>query len=727
MRALKFILIIIALSMLVPSYALADLGAVYTTLIERDVYIYSEEAGEWRALRANYPLWAGDSLWAAEGARAEISIRGGTYVRMDAGTLLEVLEIEDGHARLFIEEGRVYINNERSAYEYVQIDSDYASVRVPEGAVVMFDVASSGAASVSVLKGYAHVQSTSGSVRVNAGSTVHVGYDLYADLTPLGAADEWERWNRARDDRYRDVYASTRYLPDELHEYSYDFDTYGSWVYVSDYGHVWRPSLSVSISVGWAPYKHGRWRWRHGHYVWVSYEPWGWGPYHYGRWAHIGHLGWCWVPPTHGAVYWGPGYVGWVYTSGYVAWVPLAPYEIYYGYGYYGPNSINIIDIDIHKTVVKNVYVNSKVKDAVTVVHHDTFLTGKEKPVKPPKNLFPRGKRGLGPPPDFRPDKKGKPVPRDMEVYKPRDIREMVKPERPERKPGPPDIKERPSVKPEPTIRRKPLEKPVPPGREMEKPAPERKVRPEREGPVRKFEAPARKQPAERPSPPGRDMERRAPELKERPGVQGPPERPERKERVEPPGRGIGPEKRVPSRELKAPERETPQRERERVITPPRPSQSERGRERTVAPPAESTPRRIETTPPGKVETPSPPGRTREAPSPSVAPERRSAPSAPPGPPGWVDMPSSGTKKEAPGPAVSPKGKSAPATPAKPSETSKPSKPSKPTKPSKPPSKSPSKSNVKTVPSDEDAVEMPGTYGQGNRNDKGKDKTRGKK
>ncbi len=53
----------------------------------------------------------------------------------------------------------------------------------------------------------------------------------------------------------------------------------------------------------------------------------------------------AWIPPVRGAVYWGPGFVGWVYTPSYVSWVPLAPGDIYYGYGYYGPNSVNIINM----------------------------------------------------------------------------------------------------------------------------------------------------------------------------------------------------------------------------------------------------------------------------------------------------------------------------------------------------------------------------------------------
>ncbi|MFN3480329.1 MAG: DUF6600 domain-containing protein, partial [Thermodesulfovibrionales bacterium] len=155
---------------------------------------------------------------------------------------------------------------------------------------------------------------------------------------------------------------------------------------------------TVYISVGWAPYRHGRWVWIGGDYVWVAYEPWGWVPYHYGRWAFVASIGWCWVPPARGAVYWGPGFVGWVYTPTYVAWVPLAPGEIYYGYGYYGPHSVNIINIDINKVVIKE-YRHAHIKDAITIVHRDTFLKGKPVEVKVHENPFLAHKIHIGRPP----------------------------------------------------------------------------------------------------------------------------------------------------------------------------------------------------------------------------------------------------------------------------------------------------------------------------------------
>ena len=157
--------------------------------------------------------------------------------------------------------------------------------------------------------------------------------------------------------------------------YSSDFEENGRWVNVPEYGTVWTPT--VVVTGDWAPYRHGRWVWRGGDYVWVGYEPWGWTPYHYGRWSFVINIGWFWVPPARGDVYWSPGYVGWVRTGDHVAWVPLAPRETYYGYGNHGRYSTNITNVNINQVQVTNVYRNVNVTNSITVVNQSTFITGR--------------------------------------------------------------------------------------------------------------------------------------------------------------------------------------------------------------------------------------------------------------------------------------------------------------------------------------------------------------
>ena len=202
-----------------------------------------------------------------------------------------------------------------------------------------------------------------------------VGTDGYAELSPVPPPDDWQVWNEQRD---RIVVArgkSYGYLPDELRVYSSDFEENGRWVNVPEYGYVWTPT--VVVTGNWAPYRDGRWVWRGGDYVWVGYEPWGWAPYHYGRWAFAANIGWVWVPPARGDVYWAPGYVGWVRSGDHVAWVPLAPRETYYGYGNHGRYSRNIRNVNVNQVRVTNVYRNANVTNSITVVNQTTFITGR--------------------------------------------------------------------------------------------------------------------------------------------------------------------------------------------------------------------------------------------------------------------------------------------------------------------------------------------------------------
>jgi len=96
---------------------------------------------------------------------------------------------------------------------------------------------------------------------------------------------------------------------------------YGEWLYVGNYGRVWRPRVSV-VGVDFRPYVTG------GHWVYTDYGwsfesdyDWGWAPFHYGRWLPDPRFGWVWIPDT----VWAPAWVDWRYGDGYIGWAPLAP------------------------------------------------------------------------------------------------------------------------------------------------------------------------------------------------------------------------------------------------------------------------------------------------------------------------------------------------------------------------------------------------------------------
>ena len=408
---MKLFATVVAFLLLLPAFALsADLGSARISLLKGDVQINNEDTEEWVAAAINMPLAEGDRVWSPEKSRAEIQIRGGIYLRLAATTSLDVMTLDEAALQFYLAEGRAYINNRQGGIDHIQIDTPLTSISGYDNSIVMVDVATDGRTDLAVLKGYAYVETSTGRVRVAAGNALHLDPQYGAELSPINPPDKWERWNQKQDQKLAEAGESLRYLPDELDDYAADLNQNGQWVYVSDYGYCWTPR--VGVAPDWSPYQVGRWVWRGGSYVWVSYEPWGWAPYHYGRWVFAAGTGWCWVPPARGAAYWGPGYVGWVDTGSEVAWVPLAPGETYYGYGNYGPASVNISVVNvttINRTRI--VYRNVNVRNAVTVVHRDDFVAGRKfKPIRgrenPFRELHREGRVTIGPP-AVRPERRG--------------------------------------------------------------------------------------------------------------------------------------------------------------------------------------------------------------------------------------------------------------------------------------------------------------------------------
>ncbi|MGE5172369.1 MAG: DUF6600 domain-containing protein [Betaproteobacteria bacterium] len=379
MKVLKA-MIIATILLIAPAYAFpANFGYMRISLIDGDVQIKTPDAGDWGPASINVPLLEGDQIWVPQEGRVELQLNTGSYIRLDQNSALQILSLDRDSSQFYLSQGHAYLFYDAPRGGVIQIDTPDASTRAFDRAIFRIDMSDEYQyTDVAVYKGYVETENRVGRTRINAGEMLTVGQNTNGEVAPIGPPDEWETWNKSRNDRMlarRD--ASSRYLPPELRAYSYDFDAGGRWVEVPDYGYCWTPT--VIIGAGWAPYRFGRWAWIGGDYVWVSYDPWGWAPYHYGRWAFVASIGWFWVPPVAGAVYWGPGYVGWVTTGDYVGWVPLAPGEIYYGRGYYGPHSVNITTINVNQVNITNVYKNVYINNGVTVVNRNTFATASPK------------------------------------------------------------------------------------------------------------------------------------------------------------------------------------------------------------------------------------------------------------------------------------------------------------------------------------------------------------
>src|SRR5215216_388947 len=63
------------------------------------VWLFSPDSGEWVSASHNRPLTTGDRVATDADARAEVNI-GSSTVRLDSGSELEVLRIDDDHVAL---------------------------------------------------------------------------------------------------------------------------------------------------------------------------------------------------------------------------------------------------------------------------------------------------------------------------------------------------------------------------------------------------------------------------------------------------------------------------------------------------------------------------------------------------------------------------------------------------------------------------------------------------
>jgi hypothetical protein len=99
-----------------------------------------------------------------------------------------------------------------------------------------------------------------------------------------------------------------------------ELSPYGDWIYMPDYGYVWRPFFDRPDA--FRPYSSGGdWVYTEYGWTWVSDYSWGWAPFHYGRWQFDDYLGWMWLPGYD----WAPAWVTWGSYGNYWGWAPLGP------------------------------------------------------------------------------------------------------------------------------------------------------------------------------------------------------------------------------------------------------------------------------------------------------------------------------------------------------------------------------------------------------------------
>jgi hypothetical protein len=353
--------------------ASAGVGVARISLIQGAVAVQRGDSATPTAAAINAPVLGADYVTTGDGARAEVQFDGSSSVRLGAGVQMRFTHLDAADRELQLAAGTIDLRLLRGTDGRSQIDTPSISIRPRASGSYRVSVDAAGRTQVTVRSGSAEIVTSQGTQPLVSGTTlIAQGAAANPTIQSTGAIayDDFDRFNRERDDREERALANAAYTAPGVAGID-DLDAYGRWVTDGGYGRVWVPSTVAST---WAPYRDGRWLWEDGYgWTWLGYEPWGWAPYHYGRWYHSSNYGWCWYP-ERSFVAWRPAVVaflsfgsGFGFGFGDIGWVPLAPFEPFSPWwgNRYGYNNNNV-------TYVTNNYYYGNVNNGnVTIVKND--------------------------------------------------------------------------------------------------------------------------------------------------------------------------------------------------------------------------------------------------------------------------------------------------------------------------------------------------------------------
>ena len=328
--------------------------------LQGPVWLYDSDTAQWVAASRNRPLTSGDRLSTDAGARAELRV-GSSTLRLDAGTEVEILQLDDDIVRVQLHNGllalRLRTHEAAKEFELLTAEGRFKPDRAGRYRLDRVDATSS----ITVWSGQMLFEAPDNAVMLVTGQRADIwnnGRTQYTLVAPRrdAFADEVAAGELSEE---RSV--SARYVSPEMTG-AEDLDRHGRWETDPDYGALWVPEAVVP---GWAPYRFGQWAWvRPWGWTWVDDAPWGFAPFHYGRWIYRRNA-WCWAPGRWIArpVY-APALVAWVGSprsggsasagaSPTVGWFPLGPREVFVPAYRTSPHYVRNVNLS-HVTNVAN-------------------------------------------------------------------------------------------------------------------------------------------------------------------------------------------------------------------------------------------------------------------------------------------------------------------------------------------------------------------------------------
>jgi hypothetical protein len=277
-------------------------GAVYVNYVEGSVEHIAANSVRGVPAKANRALAEGEAILVAGPGNAEGFIRDGSVLRGAGGRRLKVLSIERGAVHFLLESGKAHVNYKGLKGYPLFFSTPSAEVDVFDRSTFRVDVSGASETEVSVFAGELYVVQPKGRMKIIVGTRLVMRKDGRAPVyTTNRPADEWDKWNKARDGATElpasggseprqstmrpapagpDPGAAVAAFPPEAipapavtHEYIY-VGVGPAW------GYSWYPYRY--------PYRPYAWRWWGPRYpVWSGYRRWHGPPR--GYWGHRGH------------------------------------------------------------------------------------------------------------------------------------------------------------------------------------------------------------------------------------------------------------------------------------------------------------------------------------------------------------------------------------------------------------------------------------------------------
>jgi hypothetical protein len=175
-------------------------GAVYVNYIEGRVEHVAVNSVRGVPAKANRAIAEGESLVVAPPGNAELFIRDGSVLRIGGGSRLKVLSVERGAVHFLLERGKVHVNFTGLKGYPLFFSTPSAEVDVLDRSTFRMDIGETGETEVSVLAGELYVAQPKGRMKIIVGTRLVMRKDGKAPVyTTNRPADDWDKWNRARD------------------------------------------------------------------------------------------------------------------------------------------------------------------------------------------------------------------------------------------------------------------------------------------------------------------------------------------------------------------------------------------------------------------------------------------------------------------------------------------------------------------------------------------------